>query len=191
MKRTLLLMCLGLAVTTVRAGSLDVNLNDDVLRAVWSDSLSSVFSGMTGGRYELGGLVGDEDDQDLLQGHLGALITGDAGASKAKLIAGLGGRLAVVDVEQVSGSVLALGGMFDVRLPDFNRIGIVAYGYGAPKASSFGDLEGYLEYAVGVDYQVIREASVYLAYRQLKLDVENICNTTVENGWHLGLKLNF
>ena len=86
---------------------------------------------------------------------------------------------------------LALGGMVEARLPAFNRIGAIGYAYGAPKASTFGDFEGWLEYAVGVDYQVLKGASVYLGFRQVKVDVENFGNFTVDSGWHFGLRLNF
>lgn len=89
------------------------------------------------------------------------------------------------------GGGLALGGMVEARLPAFNRIGAIAYGYGAPKASTFGDFEGWLEYAVGVDYQVLKGASVYLGFRQVKVDIENFGNATVDSGWHFGLRLNF
>jgi len=173
-----------------QAEGLDINLSSQALRGAFSGSLTDIFPRL-GGLYEMGVLAGEEESRNYFQGHGGLLVTGDAGAERANVTAGLGGRIAVLDVEEVTGGALALGGMVEARLPAFNRIGAVLYAYGAPKASSFGDLEGYLEYSLGLDYQVLRAASVYLGYRQLKVDVKDVGNFTVDNGWHLGLRLTF
>lgn len=190
MKRVLAVLCLGLAATAARAESLDINLSDQALRGTFSGPLSAIFPRLNG-LYDMGVLLGEEDSRNFTQAHGGLLVTGDAGARQANVTAGLGGRLAVLDVEEVTGGALALGGMIEARLPAFNRIGAILYVYGAPKASAFGDLEGYLEYALGVDYQVLRDASLYVGYRQLKVDVKDVGDFTVDNGWHLGLRLNF
>lgn len=183
-------LCLGLAPAAAQAETLDINLSNKALRGSFSGPLSSVFP-RVGGIYELGALIGDEDDRKVRQGHLGILVSGDAGARQANVTAGLGGRIALLDAEQDSGGALALGGQLEARVPAFNRIGVIAYVYGAPRASAFGDLDGYLEYAAAVDYQVLREASIYVGYRQLKLDLEDFGTVTADTGLHLGLRLNF
>lgn len=190
MKRSLFFLGLLCATTLARAESLDINLSGQALRGAFAGPLSALFPRLNG-LYEMGLLLGDDDGRNLTQGHAGLLVTGDAGARQANVTAGLGGRVAVLDAEDVTAAALALGGMVEMRLPAFNRIGAMAYVYGAPKASAFGDIEGYLEYAAGLDYQVLREASVYLGYRQLKLDGENFGTVSVDKGWHLGLRLNF
>jgi hypothetical protein len=182
-------LCLGLA-PSAQAETLDINLSNKALRGSFSGSLSAVFP-RVGGLYEMGALLGEEDSRKVRQGHLGVLVTGDAGAREANVTAGLGGRIVLLDAEQHSGGALALGGQIEARIPAFNRIGVIAYVYGAPRASSFGDLDGYLEYAASVDYQVLRAASIYAGYRQLKLDIENSGTATADNGLHLGLRLNF
>lgn len=173
-----------------RAEGIDINLSDQALRAAYAGNLTNLFPRISG-QWDVGVLAGEEAGRNYQQLHGGMLVTGDAGAERANVIAGLGLRLAGIDSEQESGGALALGGMVDARLPAFNRIGAIAYAYGAPKASSFGDLEGYLEYAVGIDYQVLQSASVYVGYRQLKVDVEGLGDFTVDNGWHLGMRLAF
>lgn len=190
MKRALAVLCLGLAATAARAEGLDINLSSQALRGTFSAPLSGVFPRLNG-IYDVGVLMGEEEGRNFLQGHAGLLVTGDAGAARANVTAGLGGRLAFVDSEDETGGALALGGMFEGRLPAFNRIGAIFYVYGAPKASSFGDIEGYLEYALGIDYQVLRDASVYVGYRQLKVDIKDFGDVTIDNGWHVGLRLNF
>ncbi len=183
-------LCLGLAAVTAQAETLDINLSSKALHGDFSGPLSDVFP-RVGGLYDMGVLFGDEDGRKVRQGHVGVLVTGDAGAREANVTAGLGGRIALLDLEQVSGGVLALGGQVEARIPAFNRIGVIGYIYGAPRASTSGDLEGYLEYAVSADYQVLRQASLYVGYRQLKLDVEGVGTVTADNSLHLGLRLNF
>lgn len=189
-KRVLAVFCLCLVTAPAQAAGLDLNLSDQALRGVFSGSLTDVFPRVAG-VYEAGLLLGEEEGANFQQLHGGILVTGDAGAEQANVTAGLGARVAVLDIEEVTGGALALGGMFEARLPAFNRIGAVLYAYGAPKASSFGDIDGYLEYAVGVDYQVLRTASVYVGYRQLKIDSKDFGDFTVDNGWHLGMRLTF
>ena len=189
-KRVSAVFCLGLAAAPAHPAGLDINLSDQALRGTFSGSLTDIFPRVSG-LYEMGLLAGEEEGSNYQQLHGGVLVTGDAGAARANVTAGLGARLAVLDVEEVTGGALALGGMFEARLPAFNRIGAVVYAYGAPKASSFGDLEGYLEYSVGVDYQVLQSASVYVGYRQLKIDSKDFGDFTVDNGWHLGMRLSF
>jgi hypothetical protein len=196
MKRVLAVLGLGLAATAAQADGLDINLSDQALRGTYAGPLANVFPRLNG-VIEGGLLIGEEDNRSFMQGHAGLLVTGDAGAEEATVTAGLGGRIAVLNDDddfygKATGGALALGGMFEARLPAFNRIGVVAYAYGAPKASSFGDLESYLEYALALDYQVLQDASVYAGYRQLKVDEKGFKgNSSVDNGWHLGLRLNF
>lgn len=186
MKRVFAILGLALAPFGAWAEHVDVNLSDETLRGAYA----APFPRMNG-IYEFGGLLGERDDRRFQQGHAALLVTGDAGARQANVTAGLGGRVFALHAEEADGAGLALGGMFEARLPAFNRLGVLAYAYGAPKASTFGDFEGWYEYAVSLDYQVLQGASVYGGYRQIKVDVENGGTFTVDNGWHLGLRLNF
>lgn len=172
------------------AANADLNLSDDALRLNWAAPLSAL-SDNVDALYDAGLLLGKHDDERYVQGHLGALVTGDAGARDANVTAGLGARFVVLDGEDFTGSALALGGQIEARVPSFNRIGAFAYVYGAPQASAFGDFDGYLEYAVAADYSVLRNASLYAGYRQIKIDVDPVGNITVDTGWHLGLRLTF
>jgi hypothetical protein len=171
----------------VRAESIDVNLSSDTLRGVYAAPFPRLK-----GLYELGALLGETGGGDKFQQfHGGLLVTGDAGAREANVTAGLGGRIFGLHADEADGGGLALGGMIDARLPAFNRLGLLAYAYGAPSASTFGDFESYFEYAAALDYQVLQGASVYGGFRQVRVDVEDFGNFTVDTGWHLGLRLNF
>lgn len=190
MKRAFACLCLTLAASGARAEHVDVNLSDETLRGVYSAPLSGVSTNLKG-LYEFGALLGEQNEASFQQIHAGLLATGDAGARDANVTAGLGGRLFLLNGDGADGGGLALGGMVEARLPAFNRIGVIAYAYAAPKASTFGDFEGWFEYSASLDYQVLQGASIYGGFRQLKVDVENFGNFTVDTGWHLGLRLSF
>lgn len=168
------------------AQAVDINLNNDAFRGEFQGRLPNV-----GARYDLGALVNSRGDEDVVQSHAGLLVTGDAGAREANVVAGLGGRFLLLDAGQVDGGALALGGMVEARLPAFNRLGAVAYAYWAPGASSFGDLDGHFEYALSLDYEVIRNASLYLGYRQVRVDIKDGPTVTADTGFHGGLRLRF
>jgi hypothetical protein len=188
MKQALAFLGLVLAAGVARAEQADINLSSETLRGVFSAPLT----GRLGGDYEFGALLGESNNRSFQQLHAGLLVTGDAGARDATVTAGLGGRLFVLNGEGgADGGGLALGGMIDARLPAFNRLGVIAYGYGAPQASTFGDFDGWYEYAVSMDYQVLQGASVYLGWRQVKVDVDGAGTFTVDTGFHFGLRLKF
>ena len=183
-------LLLALGAGAARAETIDMDLSSRAFNGSFAGPLTSIFPRLSG-LYEFGGLVGEVDTTNYREGHIGFLATGDAGAEKANVTAGLGARVTLIDVEQVTGGALALGGMFEARLPAFNRIGARVSLYGAPKASSFGDLDSYLEYTIDGDYQVLRNASIYGGYRGLKIGVQDAGSATVDTGYHLGLRLSF
>ena len=190
MKRALFVAALTLASAAARAETIDLNLNDSVLHGDFSGPLNHLIAGANG-VYDVGGAFGRGDTHNLREGYVGALITGDAGARPANVTAGLGLRLVGLSLSGVSGGALGLGGQVEGRLPQYNRLGAFVYGYWAPGVASTGDLNGYAEYALSIDYQVIREASVYAGYRQIKIRGDNFPWSTVDTGFHFGLRLNF
>lgn len=190
MNRFLIAFGLTLAAATAHAETVDINLSSRAIRGELSGPLANLFPRLRG-QYSAGGLAGEKDAVNYNEAFAGLLITGDAGARDANVTAGLGGRFVMLDIEQYTGGALALGGMIEARLPAFNRIGVIAYGYGAPRVSTFGDFDGYFEYAVALDYQLIREASIYAGYRQLRLNPEFGGTVTADTGFHGGIRLQF
>lgn len=191
MKLRVLAMCSMLfAVLPARAEILDLSLGENSVRAALSGALANVIPNIKG-QYDTGVLVKPKTDEDYLQVHAGALITGDAGARYLDVAAGLGARLLYIGADDDSGGGLALGGQVEGRLPEFNRLGFTGHAWYAPSASTFGEMDEYLELAAAVDYQVVREASVYLGYRNINIDTRERTDITVESGLRIGLRMNF
>lgn len=176
--------------TTAGAEKLDLNISGDAVRAALSGPLS--FGQRDNARYDIGYLYSDDRDARLNIGHAALMVSGDAGARNANVQVGLGLRAAGIDQRGGSGGAVSVGGDFDLRLPDFNRLGLVGYVFYAPGVLAFGDVERYIDAAITLDYELIRDASVYAGYRQVRVDVEDIGGSDLrDNGAIVGLRLRF
>lgn len=190
LSRGLIAAALIAATGSASAEVFDANASADSVRIVVSGPLSRLFSNVKG-EYDVGGLFGNDDrDDDIWAGHAGVMLTGDAGAQQANVTAGLGARVQYVDAEFDDGGALELGGRVEVRMPGYDRVGVSAYAWYGPEAASFGDLDDVLEYAVALDYEILRDAALYIGYRKLEADFGD-AGEAEEDGVHGGIRLKF
>jgi len=197
MKKQLIAVLLAGTAHLAAAEEFDLNINNDAVRGALSGPLSRVFSGVTG-QYDTGLLYKkgednptDPKDVKLTLGHFGVLATGDVGAKGADAGAGLGVRAVLADRGDATGAALALGGQFEVRLPGFERVGLSGYGFFAPQILSFSDLKSYSEYALDVEFEVVRAAAIYAGYRRVNIKPEPNGPSNADDGAHIGLRLSF
>ncbi|MGB0955642.1 MAG: YfaZ family outer membrane protein [Panacagrimonas sp.] len=189
MRFVALLLLVGFALPS-QAELFDINVGEDAVRANLNGPLSRAFDGAKG-RYEVGGLVASEDDQDVASAHLGLMLAGDAGAPQANVEAGIGLRAQYVGAEDDDGGGIAFGGQFDVRLPGYDRIGFFIYGYYGPDATSFGDVEDFHEFAASLGYEILKDAMIYVGYRELNADFGDEGPELEADGIHFGMRLDF
>jgi hypothetical protein len=182
-------VALAAAAPGASAEILDLTFADNSFRVNFAGPLQRIVD--VKGQYDAGFVLRPSTDDDLIQVHMGVLLTGDAGARVVDLAAGIGGRVIYVGREHDSGGALAPGGQVEVRWPALERLGLSAYVYGAPEATCFGELRGYLEYAVAVDYDVIRNAAIYVGYREVSYDIGAFEDVKGDDGVHFGLRLKF
>jgi hypothetical protein len=187
---TVLAMALGLTALVAQAGIVDLNLGNNSFRGVYTDSLSNVLPGTTNGQFDLGLLAKPRESDDFYQAHVGLLLTGDVGTKGVNLAAGLGGRLLFVHQYENNGGGLALGGMLEARLPQYNRFGLNVSSYFAPNPVTFGRLDRSWENTIDLDYELIRGGNVYVGYRNLRQDIAGVDQTT-DSGFHVGFRLAF
>lgn len=186
----------GVAAVPAQAEIVDVSVSQDGGRISLYGPLSRLISDVKG-QYEIGGVLNPRTEEDLLLIHTGAMLTGDAGMKDVNLAAGVGLRGIYIGRDHDSGGSLAIGGQAELRFPSFDRLGFSIYGYGAPEVTSFGENEGYYEIGTGLDYQILKDASVYVGYRQIKAKIEdddndgNRNNVTADDAAHIGVRLNF
>jgi hypothetical protein len=183
-----------LGTTAAQAEVFDAAIGEQTVRLGLTGSLANAF-GWDKGEYDVGGVYGDiEDDKhhSFFLGHLGAMLTGDAGATAANVKAGLGARVYYLDADHSNGGALAIGGMARVSMPGYDRLGAQASGYFAPSASSFGDFDKLYDINVSIGYEVLKDAEAYIGYRWIKTSVDHFSGTIdVEDGANIGIRLRF
>ena len=183
-----------LASAPLRAEVFDASVSQDTVRLGVSGPLSRLFA-VDKGEYDVGGVYGDIDDFDsenFLSLHAGATLTGEAGSTNnAKLLGGLGARLQYVNADHENGGALALGGNLRLKLLQADRLRFNANLWYGPDPASFGDIQEFLEYSVSVGYEVLRDAELYVGYRKIEVDVGSGPNVDLEDGAHIGMRLQF
>lgn len=175
---------------TAGAASLDLNLSDDAAEFKFATHsplegdavLETQFSWL----HEQSTSDGNSDVVAL-----GLHMVDDATPGGTDFRVGIGGRVLAMEAGDVlDGTALAVGGYFRYTIPNMNRIGVGGELYHAPSIVSGGDLERYTQWAVRGEYQILRQANVYLGYRRVRPDFGGGA-VTLESGLHLGLRLNF
>lgn len=170
------------------ADSLDLNLNDDSMRLTYEADMGR---GMKGLAMDAGYFYNDRldgSDADLM--HVGLHVTGDNWSQSGVFNIKVGGRVIYTDLDPFDVMALGLGG--EVRFSPVHRLGIGGSAYYAPRIASFMDAERYSEYGVKIDYQLLTQAFVYVGYRQINVEVENISRKVeLDDSAHVGLKLLF
>jgi hypothetical protein len=208
-----LALCFATAMMgTANADStLDLNLNDHSARLDYMTSLTPT------GLYINGAYLYNSDRGDVA--NVGIHLIGDAGVGPNPLRAGLGGQLFYVNPDPgrpcgneclivgarpghhlphgngiphdaSSGEALGIGGFVKYQFTSFNRVGVGAHIYYAPDIIAFGGLDRYFEYGVRADYQVLRNANVYIGFRQIRADFGS-GYADMDSGFHVGMQLNF
>lgn len=165
------------------ASELNFNVSDDAAKVNYASS------GSGGSQVDFGLL--HNDDGDVYVGHLGLHLVDNAGAESNPLKVGLGGKLTFLDSDFQSGSALALGAFARYNFPSANRFALAGSLYYAPDVIAFDDLSRYLEYDIRAEYEVLRNASIYLGYRNLEVEVESGADAELDDGLHFGMRFVF
>ena len=115
-------------------------------------------------------------------------------SSGAPLTVSVGFRLNWADYDQKSeerGPSLALGGDVRYRLPDLEEVSLGGSFYYAPSALALIDSEGYSDLHLFVGYEVIPNGEVYLGWRRLKNEFEDDGWVAMDDGVHVGIRLQY
>jgi hypothetical protein len=179
-----------LAAGAASAESVSFGLSNDSYRFGLTGPLSRVFSGVDG-KYDLGFIQRNDNGEHSYAGHVGLLASGDAGLRDVKLNAGVGLRAVLAGGHGEHGGAVAPGIELDLRVPGYERVGILAHGYYAPSVVSFGDLDNYRDVGGGLSYQINRSAVVSVGYRNVRFGVDGGGDITIDNGFFIGLGLIF
>ncbi len=179
---------LAVAGMSASADTLDLDLNDDAARVTYAHSYEARKT-----RVDASWLH-HQDRGDVLA--VGFTIEGNAATQARPVNAGIGGRIMYADANgfSASGSALAVGGFFDAKLPNYNRIGVAGHLYFAPDVLAFGDLDQILDVSIQATYAVLRQGDVYIGLRNVRADFKDGLtqkSQSFDTGLHVGFRLNF
>jgi len=171
------------ASTAAIAGSLDLNLNNDVVEA-------SYLSDPTTFQYRFGALH-DDRTKDWL-GHAGFVALGEQENQAMRSTIGFGGRVYSGSTGPFNILSVPLGGQFSVYPAGFGSIGFSGYAFYAPNVLSGLDTERFFDVGVRVEFEIIKPTTViYLGYRKIEAKFKNLGTSTIEEGGHIGLRISF
>lgn len=162
------------------ASSIEVNVSDESVRGTFT-----TWTGAPGVDWDVSYLHND-DDVDI-----GALGLGASGAISGRLTLGVGLKLFFVETDPFDGGALGLGGRLVFRPRRAERVGIGGHAFWAPDAVTSGDAEKYVEYGARVEVRVIDVASLFVGYRRIRVDFEEISAQTVDEGGHFGIRISY
>lgn len=185
----LLLLGSSLVASNSIADSLDFNVHNDAMRAIYTMDLSK--RGHAGLSAEFGLLYSEDKRRldDILL-HAGMHVSGENWSESGTFNIRLGGRL--IHSSPADLDLIALAPGVQLRFSPAHRVGLGGHLYFAPKILSFGDAERYREYAVRADYQVLPQAFVYVGYRYIDVNIEDgPSSVELDKSVHMGLKMLF
>lgn len=185
----LALLATSLAAGNSMADSLDMNLHNDAVRAIYNMDLSK--RGHAGLTAELGLLYSDDKKRlDDIMVHAGVHVSGENWSESGTFDIRIGGRLIHTSPGNVDLVALAPG--VQLRYSPIHRVGFGGHIYYAPKITSFLDAETYREYAVRADYQLLPQAFVYVGYRYIDVDIDDgVSGFELDDNFHIGFKMLF
>lgn len=181
--RSILFLIMFFLPLGATAGNLDFNLSDEAFLLRFTNTATA------GGAQVDYGLLHQEDDVYI--GSLGLHLVDNAGTGETPFRVGLGGRLQYIDTDPASGGVIAIGAWGRYSFPGANRFALAGNVHFAPEVTSFGDVTGFLEFGIRAEYEVLRNASLYLGYRDIEADFEMADDVELDDGLHFGMQFNF
>ncbi|MBL4608119.1 MAG: hypothetical protein JKY01_09875 [Pseudomonadales bacterium] len=168
------------ACFNVQASSLDVNLRNEAIRLALRGPINQ-----SGLNLSISGLH-HEDDRDLIT--VGVSVIEEFANES---FVGIGGHLYGFDAKNTDGMGVALGGFFRYALPAFPGLGLGGQLYYGPDVVSFNDVKQYFETAFRLEYQLLSQANVYVGYRYIKIKMDSGRKGRIDDGVHLGLRLDY
>ncbi|HHM05314.1 MAG TPA: hypothetical protein ENJ19_06175 [Gammaproteobacteria bacterium] len=186
MRSVAALACFISAGSAGAAQSLDISLSDDTARVVYAGPTGQ--QGFGRGEFTVGLLFTEQED---FFGELGIRVIGEAGTDAPGLLAGVAVKAVGVAADAGDAVALTLGGLVDYAPPPLPRLHLEAAVNYAPGIVTFLDGDRFYHWSLGVGYEVLRDATVYLGYRKMRLSIDKGPDLNLDNGGHLGLKFKF
>jgi hypothetical protein len=184
MKKVLLSTLLSIGL--LHAGSIALNVNSNDVEVEGRLDITSAIGYGSGTTYFLGGDYLHTDNDNLFKATFGASNT-LSGAEGLSFTLGLEGVFADNYVAMPFFGEAALRLPLDEPIPATTLLAKLSY---APSVLSFVDADGYLEYRLEADMEVISNIHIYGGYRNIDTDYETH-DYNLNDSWYGGLKISF
>ncbi len=182
--RTLVLLVGTGVMSAAQAEALDIQLNDDAARIIFS--MPSQFRGLGDSALEAG--FGYNTDEDVI-GHFGLTVHGSRRGSA--LQGGAGVRLYGGDLADETLLALAIGGFLRVGVADEGRFAIGVNAYYAPEITSFADTKELLDAQLRAEYQILPTVVLFGGLQIFEADFDAAKDVEFADGAFIGLRLGF
>lgn len=179
---------------SAQASNVGADFNDHSFNIYGGTALQNFFPSVVNAAVEGGFLFDDHNPGDYLKfTHVDLVTTGSLGMSGATGAVGVRGFYG--NREHFSGEGLAVGGWISYYFPEYNRIGFSGGLWYAPNILTGGNAQHYFQYGLDVDYQLLRQATVYAGYRRVELPISErgwlARADAPSQGFHLGIRIEF
>lgn len=183
-RRAGFLLLFLLASAPCLATGLDFNFGDD---AAELDFYAGAGTLSFGDSEAGGGVVFNEEGDVVLSGGFRVRGTpGNSGNFEATMAIKAFGLL-LDEVDEGDGFGLGIGGGLRYKLPLRVPIAVAAEAHFAPDIVIIGDPEGVLEIETRVEIDVLPNATGYVGYRWLEVELETL-DYDVDENWHIGIR---
>jgi hypothetical protein len=188
---TTLVLILSSALISINASAqrLDINLKQDSARF----SYITLIGGSTFGRTEMNtGILYNEDSN--LVANIGLQVIDVAGSKTPGLELGVGPRLYYLkhDKSDSKAVAIALGGHLRYKLPSVPRLSFIGRLFYAPSITATLDADSMYETGVGISYEILPTANVYVHFRRIHADfTSNVGGKTIDSGTVFGVNFTF
>jgi len=181
---TLLCACLALPAW---AGTFSIDLNNDSTQLQYIQNLNTQNYGDSLAKVRY--LYDDDTDTNLIG--VAAGVTGSPGnADGLKFGFDLGLNASESD-RDLSVVAVGIGVNAGYNPPAMRGLGVEGHVVYSPQNFTFADGEEYVEWGLGVSYQVLPNASLTLAYQNIEIDFENFGKGEIDDAVRIGLRLDF
>lgn len=186
-KISLLAFPILLVSVSAMASSLQLQLGNKAAQIRMTTG--SGFTGYGGGRFSLS-LFGDSHSD--VMGSAGFMVHGLA-AGQSPMSFGLGVKGYAVHIKSPDKNIqaIALGGAAKYTIPANMPMAVDLKGFYAPEITTFDQGKSLTDLDLNYDITVTPGATAFAGYRFLQTRIKNASDYSLDDAFHIGIKLNF
>ena len=123
--------------------------------------------------------------------HAGAHANGRTALGNMPTTVNLGFEFNYFKEGELQGSAVAVGGIFNVNIPEVPGLSLETAVHYAPGVLAFDDADGFANYRLQGNYRLIQSADVTAGYNIIQVEQKEGDSRTFESKLFVGLRINF